>query len=287
MLTRVDRIQVSTNDPYAVVDNWIQLLDAREVSRDQISVLAANRITLDVGDCQIEVLSPDGEGRIQAHLQANPGGPFAVGFATQDIEGLKTQLERTNTGFQSESGQIFIDENDIAIPGLRLVISADQPRQRQGLMQNLYEVTHLTSEEKDAASRFSRVFGLDPGQFVAIESDNFGYQGCLTLINPDELDRIEIINPYDLEKTMGRFFTKFGPSLYMCYGECDDLPALRDRLEELAPNDWTGAREGHLDGLFIHPKALGGVMLGVSRTTFAWSWSGSPDRIEPPGPEHG
>lgn len=283
MLTRVDRVQVGTNQPDMVADQWVQLLDAREVGRDKITALAADRITLDVGDCQVEVLSPDGEGRIQAHLRANPSGPFAVGFATQNLDELKTRLTDQHTGFTSEGNQIFIDESDVAVPGLRLVISQDKSRSRQGLMRNLYEVTHLTSEEQDAASIFAGVFCLNADHFVPIESDNYGYKGCLTLVNPDELDRIEIINPYDLDKTMGRFFTRFGPSLYMCYGECDNLPLLRSRLEELAPNDWTGSREGHLDGLFIHPKALGGVMLGVSRTTFAWSWSGNPDRIEAPG----
>jgi hypothetical protein len=283
MLTRVDRVQVSTNDPERVAGNWIQLLDAREAGRDQISVLSANRITLDVGNCQVEVLSPNGEGSIKAHLQTHSGGPFAAGFATDDLEALKAQLQRANTGFQSENDQLFIGDSDMAIPGLRLVVSKDKPVIRQGLMQNLYEVTHLTGEEKAAADRFADVFALEPDNFVPIKSDNYGYQGCLTLVNPDKLDRVEIINPYDLDKTMGRFFTRFGPSLYMCYGESDNLPLLRDRLENLAPEDWTGAREGHLDGLFIHPKALGGVMLGVSRTTFAWSWSGSPDRIQPPG----
>ena len=280
MLTRVDRVQVSTNEPDMVAGKWVQLLDAREVSRDKITALAANRITLDVGDCQVEVLSPDGEGRVQAHLRANLGGPFAVGFATQELDKLRIKLADQHTGFKSEGDQIFMDENDLAIAGLRLVVSQDKSRHRQVLMQNLYEVTHLTAEAQDAANTFAQVFGLNAEHFVPIKSDNYGYQGCLTLVNPDELDRIEIINPYDLDKTMGRFFARFGPSLYMCYGECDNLPLLRSRLEELAPNDWTGAREGHLDGLFIHPKALGGVMLGVSRSTFAWSWSGSPDRIE-------
>ncbi|MBT4519546.1 MAG: hypothetical protein HOC23_06030, partial [Halieaceae bacterium] len=144
-----------------------------------------------------------------------------------------------------------------------------------------YEVTHLTDQDKAATTRLAQIFSLRADDFVPIKSENYGYRGFLTLINPDELDRIEIINPHDREKTMGRFFSKFGTSLYMCYGECDDLPGLRRRLMELAPNDWTGETEGPLDGLFIHPKALGGVMLGVSRTTFAWSWSGSPDRIAP------
>lgn len=88
------------------------------------------------------------------------------------------------------------------------------------------------------------------------------------------------MHPYDRDKTMGRYFDRFGASLYMCYGECDDLVSLRECLMELTPDDWTGPREGPLDGIFVHPKALGGVMLGVSRSTFAWSWSGSPERIQ-------
>lgn len=78
---------------------------------------------------------------------------------------------------------------------------------------------------------------------------------------------------------MGRFFTKFGPSLYMCYGETDDLPRLRTRLEAAAPGDWTGGPDND-DGLFVHPKALGGVMLGVSRTRYAWTWSGHPEWVD-------
>lgn len=56
--------------------------------------------------------------------------------------------------------------------------------------------------------------------------------------------------------------------------------AIRERLLEHAPRDWTGPRGGpRPDNLFIHPRALGGVMLGVSRTTHAWTWSGHPDRV--------
>ena len=281
MLSRVDRVQVSTRDPDTVADSWVRLLDAREVGRDTIAALSAKRITLEVGNCQIEVLSPDGEGIVQSHLASNPGGPFAAGFATQDLSAVKTRLKEEQVDFQEETGQVLIEPDVLGIAGLRLVISQDEERERQGVLQNLYEVTHLTVEVQAAADDFARIFKLDSKHFVPINSENYGYDGYLTLVNPAELDRIETINPYDLDKTMGRFYSKFGASLYMCYGECDDLPSLRNRLQELVPNDWTGDREGPLDGLFIHPKALGGVMLGVSRTTFAWSWSGSPERIQP------
>ncbi len=79
---------------------------------------------------------------------------------------------------------------------------------------------------------------------------------------------------------MGRYCEKFGPSMYMCYGETDDLPALRERLKKLAPEDWTGS-DDNPDGLFINPRALGGVMVGVSRATYAWTWSGYPERVTP------
>ncbi len=83
---------------------------------------------------------------------------------------------------------------------------------------------------------------------------------------------------------MGRYFERYGPTLYMCYGETDRLPELRERLKELAPRDWTGSDTDD-NGLFVHPRALGGIMLGVSRTTYAWTWSGFPDRVRPPGSE--
>ena len=68
----------------------------------------------------------------------------------------------------------------------------------------------------------------------------------------------------------------------MAYGESDQTAAVRERLLEHAPRDWTGPRDAAVpDNLFLHPRALGGVMLGVSRTSFAWSWSGDPDRVRP------
>ena len=33
------------------------------------------------------------------------------------------------------------------------------------------------------------------------------------------------------------------------------------------------------DGLWIHPGALHGLLLGVSRTTLAWEWSGRPELV--------
>jgi hypothetical protein len=78
---------------------------------------------------------------------------------------------------------------------------------------------------------------------------------------------------------MGRFHKRRGDSLYMFYVETDDVGALEQRLQA------RGARfaanrhdQAGLAGLFIHPSAFLGVLIGVSRTEHAWMWSGDPER---------
>jgi len=282
MLTRIDRLQLCAENSEQVAARWIEILGAARIRQDHVAGLKAKRLVLSAGDCEVEILQPDGTGPVQDHLATRRGGVFAAGMASTDLETLVQKLSEREISFHAENGQLFMDERQLGITGLRMVLSADVQNQRQGRLQNLYEATHLTVDAGASARRFAEVFALEPSHFVPISSEAYGYEGSLTLLHPDQLDRIETIHPYDRDKTMGRYFDRFGAGLYMCYGECDDLAGLRERLMELVPDDWTGPREGPLDGLFIHPKALGGVMLGVSRTTFAWSWSGSPDRIQNP-----
>jgi hypothetical protein len=168
------------------------------------------------------------------------------------------------------------------VPGLRTVVSGEQELPAGGLLERLYEATLLVDDSRAAVAQTAAAFGLAPAHFVPIRSAEFGYDGALTLFHPDRLDRVEIVTPNDPSKTMGRFFAKRGASLYMCYAEAADLTPIRARLLEHAPHDWTGPRDSTtLDNLFIHPKALGGIMLGVSRTTVAWTWSGHPERVVP------
>jgi hypothetical protein len=65
----------------------------------------------------------------------------------------------------------------------------------------------------------------------------------------------------------------------MFFVETDDVDALAKRLEARGskfaprPRDKAGMPE-----LFIHPTAFNGVLVGVSRTDHAWTWSGDPER---------
>ena len=67
----------------------------------------------------------------------------------------------------------------------------------------------------------------------------------------------------------------------MCYAETPDVGAIVRRLN-LKQARFTargGDPEAERDGLWIHPSALSGLLLGVSRTTAAWEWSGRPELV--------
>ena len=283
MLTQIDRVQLVVATRTDVAAAFVRLLGAAVVREDRVQVLAARRSTLRLGASEVELLEPDGSGPVADFLAATRGGLFAAGFATPDVAALRAYLARCGATAVEEGAQLFLTPQALGLPGLHAVISTATERAPAGLLRHLYEVTYLVPAVPPATDAAVTVFGLDAAHFVPIRSEEFGYDGVLTLFHPDRLDRLEIITPFDPTKTMGRFFARRGPSLYMCYAEADDLPALRDRLREHAPADWIGPPDGPLDNLFIHLRALGGMMMGVSRTTFGWTWSGHPERVARPG----
>jgi hypothetical protein len=286
MLARVDRIQVAVAERRAAAAPFVRLLDAAVTAEDAVAPLAARRTTLAAGHAAIELLEPDGAGPLADHLAAAGPGLFAAGFATPDLDGLRHRLAQRRVDFAEADGQVFLAPGATGATGLRCVLSSlrDAPS-APGLISHLYEVTNLVADWEAAATTYAGLFDLDPGRFCPIESAEYGYRGTLTMFDPrDRLDRIEVITPYDLGKTMGRYLTRRGPSLYMCFAEAPDLASIRDRLMAHAPNDWTGSTHAAVpDTLFIHPKALGGMMMGVSRTSVAWTWSGRPERVQPAG----
>lgn len=279
MSLTIDRIQLAVQDRGAAAAAWEQLLDAAVVREDRVEPLACHRTVLAVGTSEVELLEADADGPVR---EAGPG-LFAAGFATDDLDALVDHLHSHAVEMKRQDDQLFLQHPTLADQGLRVVLSPAAERPRQGLLARLYEVTNLVADPPAVCLQLAKLFALDAREFVPIRSENFGYDGSLTLFRGGHLDRIEVIYPYDADRTMGRYFRKRGPSLYMCYAETDLADEVRERARKHAPDDWTGPQgDAPVDNLWLHPKALGGVMLGVSRTTFAWSWSGSPDRVDPP-----
>ncbi len=282
MLTGVDRILVVSRDRRRAIAAWRRLLGAELVREDAVPALGANRSVLRVGSSEVEVLEMAGIGAVANHLARSRPGVFALGVTALDPKAVQRRLDALGIHHLVVGEQIFVHHDWLDVPGLHLVVSPAAEREPAGLLTHLYEVTHLCHDFTAAAARLARVFELESRHFVPIRSERYGYEGRLTLFDPDRLDRVETVTPFDPGRTMGRFFARRGPCLYMAYGESDRSAEIRGRLNEHAPRDWTGPAEGEAaDNLFLHPRALDGVLIGVSRTSFAWTWSGRPERVRP------
>jgi catechol 2,3-dioxygenase-like lactoylglutathione lyase family enzyme len=278
MLKRVDRIQIAVADIKAAERVAAEVFGAEPIRRDQAAPLGARRSTMQAGASLIEILEPDGAGAVQDFVSKWGTGLFGAGFSVDDLDAAAAQLAKAGVRFEQSAGQLYLDA--AATFGMRTVISNHHERAPVGAIRWIYEVTNVVDDWQAAADRYARIFGLDSAKFSPIESKQFGYTGTLTLFDsPARLDRIEIAEIIDPSLAMGRFHQRRGDSLYMFFVEADDVGALEQRLQARGSRFAAHHRdEAGLAELFIHPSAFLGVLLGVSRTEHAWTWSGDPAR---------
>lgn len=283
MLDRVDRIQLAVADRKAAAANWQNLFGAQLAREDDSAYLSAKRSIVSFGESEVELCQPDGAGRCANFLAARGEGLMTAGLSTSDMDGLLAHMAGLGVEPIRDGEQVYLEAADHY--GMPFVISPSLMRPRVGLVSFLYEVTNtLISDWSGAAAHFAGLFNLDATRFSAIGSERFGYKGTLTLFNPPErLDRIEISQVTNETAAMGRWAAKRGDSLYMCYCETHDLGGFLDSLDNAGAR-WTPrgeTQEGEQHGLWVHPSATNGLLLGVSRTTIAWEWSGRREIIHP------
>jgi hypothetical protein len=285
MLKRIDRLQLAVPDRDAAVRRWSELLRAEPAGDDRVTCLGALRTRLRLGNGFVELLEPDGAGRIGDAVAKRGAHLYAAGAATDDVAAVVAHLRSQGIDPAEEGGQAFVDPTIVGEVGFRVVVSSDEELEPVGDLDFFYEATLLTGDAAAAAERCARMFALDPDAFVPIDSKHYGYTGALTLFDRDRLGRFEVITPNNPDKTMGRFFSRFGESFYMAFAESHALGTIEARARELGvghtPEPPFRGREGDANTVFLHPATLGGMMLGLSRPTQAWQWSGHPERVEP------
>jgi len=276
MLTRVDRMQLAVRDRAAAEETFRALFAAEKVREDTSELLGSTRTVMQAGISQFELLEPHGDGIVHDHLERWGEGLFAAGFSTPDVSALSRRLSSEGILWREEGEQVYIEPSQT--PGMRMVLSPDAKRERAGLLTWLYEVTNIVDDHGAAATFYADTFGLDATKFSPIASKDYGYKGQLTLFDPpNRLDRIELSQITDPERPMGRFAQKRGQSIYMCYVETDRVPDVIERLEKRGAKHARRKDAHNPEGLFVHPTALHGVLMGVSRTNLAWNWSGRPE----------
>ncbi len=285
MLKAMNRVLLATNEPEAASLQWQQLLDAEPTGREARPALGAEAHLLRLGDGWVELLAPTGDGIVAEAVSARGAHLFAGGFTTADPDGFRRHLESEGIEPFIDGERLMLDEANCGVPGLRLFVGPEDPQPAVGLVDRFYELTDLVADSARETARVARVLGLDDTVFVPISSEPYGYDGTLTLLDPDRLDRLEMITPNRSDTTMHRFYERVGGGLYMCFAESGELEEIERRAQEAGAGHTAVPREGKRDSLgahtlFLHPKSLGGMMLGLSRRSFAWTWSGHPERVE-------
>ena len=236
---------------------------------------------MQAGSSLIELLEPDGAGPVQDFVSKWGSGLFGAGFSVDDPDAAAHHLTKCGVNFEQSGGQLYLDP--AATFGMRTVISQHHER-APGSARSNGSTKSPTSSAIGRRRRTATRASSDSTRrsFSPIESKQFGYTGTLTLFDPPaRLDRIEIAQITDPNLAMGRFHQRRGDSLYMFFVETDDVGALEQRLQARGSRFAAHTRdEAGLAELFIHPSAFLGVLIGVSRTEHAWTWSGDPGRAK-------
>lgn len=275
MLSRVERVQIVVRDRKQAVETWKELFGAEQVAEEVSKVQHAIRSTVQAGISFFDFLEPTGAGPVQDFASRWGEGLYGAGFSTPSLLQMIRHFNSKDVQYKEESAALILEPGQTH--GMPAMVREERQVEPVGDIRSLYEVTNPVRDWQETAALYTRIFGLDPTKFCHIESSRYGYSGTLTLFDPpNRLDRIEITQTSD-GKAMDRFFLRRGPSLYMCYLEMDDVTLLAERLRKRGARFEAGEDRPADTGLFIHPASLHGVLLGVSRTNYAWVWSGRPE----------
>ncbi len=285
MLEHVDRMLLAVRNRRLASESFVKLLGAGWIRDEDSKHLNARASVLAIGASEIELWEPNtaSAGLVAAHLERFGEGLMFAGYATSRLAALTQKLITAAEPFVSENGRIFISAETTF--GFPMVVSNWQVRPRVGPISFFYEATNsLQTDWRIVARRYAELFGLDETRFAPIASAAFGYEGTLTMFDPvNRLDRIELSQTFAEKSGSMRKFVerRGGDSFYMCFAEVEDFEGLRDRL--LAAGATLTGRSGDAakerDTMWVHPKNLHGMLLGISRTGFAWEWSGQPKRV--------
>ena len=121
------------------------------------------------------------------------------------------------------------------------------------MLGDIVELSVVVSDLDAAIERFTLLFGLTVHRRG--ESEEFGFKNAIL---PTGIGRIELLQPTDPTKPIGRFLEKHGEGVYLVGFECKDIPGSVERLQE------QGVRVDHRPGkdiAWIHPRDVHGLFV--------------------------
>jgi methylmalonyl-CoA/ethylmalonyl-CoA epimerase len=121
------------------------------------------------------------------------------------------------------------------------------------MLGDVIELSVVVKDIEEAIDRYTRLFGLKV--HTRGESVEFGF---LNAILPTGIGHIELLQPTDPNKAVGKFLAKNGEGVYLVGFECVDVPGSVAHLRK------AGARVDHRDGkdiAWVHPRDANGVFV--------------------------
>jgi methylmalonyl-CoA/ethylmalonyl-CoA epimerase len=120
------------------------------------------------------------------------------------------------------------------------------------MLGDIVELSVVVRDLDEAVARFTRLFGLTVHRRG--ESAEFGFKNAIL---PTGIGHIELLEPTDPTKAVGRFLARHGEGVYLVGFECPDIPAAVARLRD------AGARvdSPRADIAWVHPRATHGLFV--------------------------
>ncbi len=121
------------------------------------------------------------------------------------------------------------------------------------MLGDVVELSVVVRDIEAAIDRYTRVFGLTVHHRG--ESKEFGF---LNAILPTGIGHIELLQPTDPDKAVGKFLARHGEGVYLVGFECKDIAGSVARLKK------DGVRVDHREGkdiAWVHPRDAHGLFV--------------------------
>src|SRR5687767_6851300 len=124
------------------------------------------------------------------------------------------------------------------------------------MLKDVVELSVVVRDLDAAVARYTGLFGLR--EHRRSESKDFGFRNAIL---PLGAGHIELLQPTDPSKAVGRFLARRGEGVYLVGFECADIPAAVETLR---------ARGAHVDSprpdiAWVHPRDAHGLFVELRR----------------------
>src|SRR4030095_16089008 len=120
------------------------------------------------------------------------------------------------------------------------------------MLGDIVELTVVVRDIEAAIARFTGLFGMKVHH--ASESKEFGFKNAIL---PTGIGHIELLQPTDPDKAVGRFLAKNGEGVYLGGFECRDTPGSLPKLR----GDGVRVDSPRDDIAWVHPRATHGLFV--------------------------